>query len=116
MKAAVILTKCSQQHGLFGVRAEERSNNEWYATWAFKVTERTAQREKFDATEMSGSFYVTKDYPTCPYCGAKGFFQCAECGKLSCWNGESETVCEWCGNSADTAADEKFDKLAGGGY
>ena len=53
---------------------------------------------------------------TCPYCGAKGFFQCAECGRTTCWNGETETVCEWCGNEAETAAEEKFDSITGGGF
>ena len=52
----------------------------------------------------------------CPYCGAKGFFQCAECGRTTCWNGETETVCEWCGNEAETAAEEKFDSITGGGF
>ena len=44
------------------------------------------------------------------------FFQCADCGKTTCWNGESETICEWCGNSAETAAEEKFDSITGGGF
>ena len=34
----------------------------------------------------------------------------------TCWNGEAETVCEWCGNSAETAAEEKFDSITGGGF
>ncbi len=119
MKAAVILTKCKESHQLFGIRAEERTDGgetAWYATWAFKVSEHTAGREKFGDTEISGNVYVTKDYPACPYCGAKGFFQCSECGKTTCWNGETETVCEWCGNAAETSAEENFESLTGGGF
>ena len=70
MKAAVILTKCKETHGLFGIRAEQREDEAWYATWAFKVSEHTASREKFGDTEISGNVYVTTEYPSCPYCGA----------------------------------------------
>ena len=42
--------------------------------------------------------------------------RCAECGRTTCWNGETETVCEWCGNEAETAAEEKFDSITGGGF
>lgn len=122
MKAAVILTKCKQSHELFGIRAEVRENaenpetEEWYATWAFKVSEKTAGREKFGDTEISGNIYITTEYPSCPYCGAKGFFQCSECGKTTCWDGENETVCEWCGNAAETSAEESFEGISGGGF
>ena len=92
------------------------ADGDWYATWAFRVNERTAEREKFGDTKISGNIYITTEYPSCPYCGAKGFFQCAECGKTTCWNGESTTVCEWCGNEAETAAEEKFDEITGGGF
>ena len=44
MKAAVILTKCKQSHELFGIRAEQREDSAWYATWAFKVSQHTAIR------------------------------------------------------------------------
>ena len=80
MKAAVILTKCKNDHALFGIRTEQREDGGWYATWAFKVSEQTAEREKFGDTKISGNIYITTEYPSCPYCGAKGFFQCAECG------------------------------------
>ena len=42
MKAAVILTKCKNDHALFGIRTEQREDGGWYATWAFKVSEQTA--------------------------------------------------------------------------
>ena len=61
MKAAVILTKCKQSHELFGIRAEQREDSAWYATWAFKVSEHTASREKFGDTEISGNVYVTNE-------------------------------------------------------
>ena len=64
MKAAVILTKCKQAHDLFGIRTEQREDGDWYATWAFKVSEHTAGREKFGDTEISGNVYVTTEYPS----------------------------------------------------
>ena len=116
MNAAVILTKCRQDGQLFGIRSEQREDGAWYATWAFKVSERTASREKFGDTEISGNVYITTEYPSCPYCNAKGFFQCSECGKTTCWDGEDETVCKWCGNAAETSAEGSFDALTGGGF
>ena len=53
MKAAVILTKCKNDHALFGIRTEQREDGGWYATWAFKVSEQTAEREKFGDTKRS---------------------------------------------------------------
>lgn len=116
MTATVILTKCRQGGELFGIRAEKRDDDAWYATWAFKVSERTASREKFGDTEICGSVYVTTEYPSCPYCSAKGFFQCSECGRTTCWDGENETVCKWCGNAAETSAEDSFESLTGGGF
>lgn len=66
MKAAVILTKCKNDHALFGIRTEQREDGGWYATWAFKVSEQTAEREKFGDTKISGNIYITTEYPSCP--------------------------------------------------
>ena len=65
MKAAVILTKCKNDHALFGIRTEQREDGGWYATWAFKVSEQTAEREKFGDTKISGNIYITTEYPSC---------------------------------------------------
>ena len=59
MKAAVILTKCKNDHALFGIRTEQREDGGWYATWAFKVSEQTAEREKFGDTKISGNASVS---------------------------------------------------------
>ena len=62
VKAAVILTKCKETHELFGIRSEQSDEDgTWYATWAFKVSEHTAGREKFGDTEISGNVYVTSE-------------------------------------------------------
>ena len=49
----------------------EKRENDWVRTWAFKIKEETAQKEGFDKTNFSGSFYTDEEYPGCPYCGAK---------------------------------------------
>ena len=57
MKAAVILTKCKNDHALFGIRTEQREDGGWYATWAFKVSEQTAAR-------MPRCLFAAMDMPT----------------------------------------------------
>jgi hypothetical protein len=86
VKAAVILTKCKNDHALFGIRTEQREDGGWYATWAFKVSEQTAEREKFGDTKISGNIYITTEYPSCPYCGATTTPDASGC-------------CEYCGSA-----------------
>lgn len=100
--ATVMVGKCRQTGDGFGIRVE---NNEtmWVANWCFKISNTAAASEGYDRTKISGAIATSKDYPGCPYCGAKGFFQCGKCGKITCWNGETTVTCKWCGNTGRTS-------------
>lgn len=115
MRAEVILMKCPENGGIYGVRTEER-HGDWYRTWAFKVNERTAAREGFDKTVIRGNLIPDDEYNGCPYCKAVYFVQCSRCGKLSCWNGEERMTCAWCGLTGDTRQTEEAIDVEGGGY
>ena len=113
-EASVILAKCAEDK-MYGIRIDKREND-WVRTWAFKVKEEMAQKEGFDKTNFSGSFYTDEEYPGCPYCGAKKCFVCGNCGKVSCYDGSDKVVCNWCGsNGTATNDDEKMD-VTGGGF
>lgn len=98
MTAVVALTKCARTKRTFGIRFEKTGRN-WTYTWAFPIQEKAASREKYDQTRISGNLLEGEEYPGCPHCGARGFFYCG-CGKLNCWDCESQVVtCSWCGNT-----------------
>lgn len=108
----VILGRCRAGRSLFGIRFEERGRGVWDGDWAFPVRERTASRERFDRSEIRGSFTFAPDYPGCPSCGDKSLFLC-DCGKVACWDGESHRVkCPWCSESLVLGGN--VDRLAGG--
>jgi len=100
MNAKVVLCKCPQTKGLYGVRIEER-NNDWLRTWAFKISEKKAKNEKYENSKISGSLHSISEYPGCPYCSGMGIAQCS-CGKLFCWRSEvNSAVCPWCEQKSD---------------
>lgn len=96
--AVVAICKCSQTKKLYGIRFE-KTDRGWEYTWAFQINEKTASREQYDKTKISGNLIEGIEYPGCPHCGAKGFFLCS-CGKINCWQGGGGyATCSWCGNS-----------------
>lgn len=103
MTAVIAISKCCNHKRIYGIRFEKHGRT-WKYTWAFPVQEKTALREDYDKTQISGTLIEDEEYPGCPHCGAKGFFHCV-CGKLNCWNGEcSYVTCSWCGNSGRLSA------------
>jgi hypothetical protein len=93
----IALARCTVTKKGYGVRLECQDANHWVATWSFAIKEDVARREGYEKTQMSGSFGTRSDWPGCPFCSAKGFFRCT-CGKLACWNGETDaSVCPSCG-------------------
>lgn len=114
-EANVVMAKCTHSKQPFGIRVE-KINGVWHCTWAFKINEKAARNEGYDAVKVSGRIDMDDEYPGCPYCGAKGWFSCGNCGNLTCYSGESKVVtCAWCGNKAECEVATDFD-LRGGGY
>ena len=107
MEAKVIVMKCSDRP--FGVRIQRMENGDWYRTWAFRLNEKTAEREGFDRETVHGSLHATAGYPGCPDCGSRNFFLCYACGKASCWHGETNPSCSWCGRRLTLKTVEAFD-------
>ena len=114
MEANVIMCRCGKCSKVYGIRVERMADGDWYRTWAFKLSEKSAGREGFDKTPIRGNLNATLEYPGCPYCGTIGFVQCGYCGRISCWNGESSLNCSWCGKLMENIVDanEKFDVSA----
>jgi hypothetical protein len=114
LNAKVILVKCAKTKKPYGIRIEERGRD-WMRTWAFKIDERKAKHEGFDANTVTGSMNADDEYPGCPHCGGKGFVQCS-CGKIGCFDDSTDYyTCPWCGNSGKVQSAESFD-VSGGGF
>lgn len=114
-QATVVMAKCRQSKRPYGIRTEKRPDGIWYCTWAFPLSENAAKREGYGETLVSGRVELDGEYPGCPYCGARGWFVCGVCGKLTCNAGETHVTCSWCGKALECSASDTFD-LKGGGY
>lgn len=116
IEASVVLTKCRKAYKTYGIRVEHKTDNIWYCTWAFPISETNASNEGYGSTMISGRVDIDLKYPGCPYCGGRGWVSCKNCGKLTCWSDdEKEFTCKWCGSSGQVTSAETFD-LQGGGY
>ena len=98
MEATVLLAKCKKRNGYYGMRVQRLEDGDWWRTWAFPIDDRDAYRKESVVTSLRGNLFNTKQYPGCPYCGSINLVQCNKCGKLSCWNGEEQLSCPWCGH------------------
>jgi len=110
----IVLAKCCYEKGAFGIRFEEMERGIWAGTWAFAVKESYARKEKYDKNTIHGTIAFIPEYPGCPYCKAKGIFLCGMCNKVSCYDGESDTViCPHC--NAKLRLQDKIKHLNAGG-
>lgn len=114
MEATVITMRCTRRAQPYGVRVQ-KDGEDWVRTWAFKMTEQQMSHEGYDKTEVVGSLNAVGNYSGCPYCGTFVFVQCNNCGKMSCYNGEKEMDCQWCGYHMENfCTAESFDVEGGG--
>ena len=114
-EATVVMAKCKNAKKPFGIRMEKKRNSVWYCTWAFKLSERSAKNEGYGNTIVSGLVDLDEEWPGCPYCNSNGWFNCVNCGRLTCYSNETYVTCAWCNKSGECTPAEKFD-LKGDGY
>lgn len=113
-EAAVVCAKCAKYKKLFGVRAEKRGSH-WAFTWAFTLSEGSAQREGYNDTRLSGGFIHDEEYPGCPFCHAPILVQCGGCGRLACYDQQQNLyTCPFCANQAEVVTAD-WDEVDGGG-
>lgn len=115
-EANVVMAKYKSSKKSFGIRIEKRTNNIWYCTWTFKLSEQAGSNEGYGSTMISGRVDVDSEYLGCSYCGGNAWVSCGNCGKLTCNNCESYIFTyTWCGQSGELQSAETFD-LSRGGY
>ncbi len=114
-EAVVVMARCSRSKQPFAITMERKSDGAWHCLWAFRLSEKAARAEGYSNEKVSGRMATDPEYPGCPYCGAGGWFSC-DCGKLTCYDGESSVVtCAWCESTGKLSQVETMD-LRGSGY
>ena len=95
----IVLGRCKNGSGTFGMRMEEQSDRTWLLTWSFPIADRRAQNEGYGKRTIS-SPRLLPGIPACPHCGSATFVQCGVCHRLTCSSqGDSWFSCRWCSNS-----------------
>jgi hypothetical protein len=104
-RIVIVAARCGgATAGAFGIRFERSGESLWSASWAFALKENVARREGYDRTEIRGMIALDPSYPGCPHCAKRALVCCGSCGKVSCWDGETQIItCPWCGNRAELA-------------
>lgn len=118
MEALIVVSRCSQTKGSFGIRMQRNGAGSWLMTWAFKLSEKRASEEGYGSSMVSGSILTSNVYPGCPYCSSESWVQCGRCGKLTCHHytqAKKQTfTCAYCGNHGEITIANSFDINASG--
>lgn len=111
----IVPAYCQRSHEhLFGIRTE-KMDGVWVMNWAFKMTPRHAANEKYLNNSIGGQIAIANEYPGCPYCGTKGFYQCPNCSKIVCCETtETQVTCPSCGSKLSLVESDAFDKISTG--
>ena len=116
MEATVVMAKCNMSKEIFAIRLQ-KNENAWVFTWAFKISEKSANNEGYSQTNVSGVLKIDSQYPGCPHCGAESFYQCGHCKKIVCYKGEEKQVtCPHCGTTSGFKTSETFNDIKGGAF
>lgn len=113
--AFATLAMCGETKKIFGITVDKVSNKQFTLVWAFPIDIARAHREGFDKTHVKGSLSIDDGFQGCPYCGAKQFYMCENCGTIICYHGQKSATCPKCGNSGEFHIADEFD-ITGGGY
>ena len=114
-EANVVMARCASTSKSFGIHMERRTDDVWYCTWAFPLSEKSASNEGYTNTVISGRMEFDDEYPGCPHCNSTGWVKCWSCGKLTCWSSKDKSFsCKWCGVSGEVESADEFELNAGG--
>ncbi|MDD4390966.1 MAG: hypothetical protein PHW03_09285 [Eubacteriales bacterium] len=95
---AILMGKCSQNGKTYGVCLKRQEKNFWLVEVAFKISDKSANREDGAMNKLEERFYLGNEY-YCPYCEAKQMVVCNVCGKPSCAReGQRDFACPHCKN------------------
>ena len=112
----VVMAACYRTKQPWGITLEKKGNYCEFQ-WAFKISKEKSHHEGYDKNKFHGEVRFSEDYPGCPHCGTKNFYQCGKCKTIICMPDDigEKATCPCCGYVAGFKTVEKFD-LSGGGY
>ena len=114
-EAFAILAICPEAKKTYGITVDKVDSKHYVFHWAFPIDKTKAHREGYDEKNVHGTVSIDVDYPGCPYCGAKSFVICGNCGSVICYHGQKCVTCPQCGFSGDVTNIESVD-LKGGSF
>ena len=117
-RAVVVTARCSRsKDALFGIRSEEVLPDIWFCNWTFAIDKDLADREGYAVETIRGTVDIDdKRYPGCPHCRDTGFYECAACARLCCWDRKTEIMtCAWCDTKVKLEGG-RIDSLNAGGW
>lgn len=98
-EAVLLPVNCISSHKEFFARYDFAYDEVWVLTYGIKGIQKeftcndTSKCKKIDIENTrTGPQYK------CPYCGNRDFVKCGSCGKLTCYSGDGNFVCDHCGN------------------
>lgn len=112
--AFAVMAICAKINEHFGITVDPRKGTYTFC-WGFKMKKERARKEGYDATTVRGAIDYDPEFNGCPYCGAKRFYICNQCGKIVCYDGEEYVTCPNCGGGGIVRVAESFD-LTGGNF
>lgn len=112
-EAFATLAACEETKKPFAITIDPKGRNLNFV-WAFKIDREKAHKERFDTHHVSGAILYDKNFPGCPYCHARDFYICGNCGTVVCWHGQERVTCPSCGNIGSIQMVDSID-LKGGG-
>lgn len=113
-EAFAVMAMCTHHKEHFGITVDSRKGVYTFY-WGFKMKKDQARREGYDTKSVHGAIDYDSEFNGCPYCGAKRFYICNQCGKIVCYDGEEYVTCPNCGGGGTVQVAESFD-LSGGSF
>jgi hypothetical protein len=93
-RVSFVIGRCSINKTAFGIRFH-LFENQWRADHIFHINKTTL--DTFGQFTAEGVFAIDEAYQGCPYCNSRSIWKCGYCGKICCWDGDTQIVtCAWC--------------------
>lgn len=65
-EANVVMARCASTSKSFGIRMERRTDDVWYCTWAFPLSEKVLQMRAIQIQSFRDEWNLTTNIPVVP--------------------------------------------------
>lgn len=99
-EAVFLPINCIGVHRTFYARYDFSYDGVWVLTYGLRTmpTDTPGESSESDFAKIDLSNSRTGPQYRCPHCGNTEYVRCGACGKLTCYSGHGDFVCDHCGN------------------